>query len=72
MGGLPIQYLSDIYGFSSEKAELLRVLTYHRIGHPDETPHLEPRQISSASTENLPRKWRFCARIIGCLMPAEA
>ena len=58
MGGLPIQYLSDIYGFSSEKPNLLRVLTYHRIGHPDETPHLEPRQIS-ASTENFAAQMAF-------------
>jgi peptidoglycan/xylan/chitin deacetylase (PgdA/CDA1 family) len=42
-----LEYLSHIYGLSGGRPNLLRVLTYHRVGRPEEHPFLDPRQISA-------------------------
>lgn len=53
-------YLSQVYGRPGERPNLLRVLTYHRVGKPDEFPYLDPRQVS-ATPEMFEQQMRFLA-----------
>jgi peptidoglycan/xylan/chitin deacetylase (PgdA/CDA1 family) len=42
-----LQYLARVYGVKGTRPNLLRVVTYHRVGVPGEFPYLDPRQISA-------------------------
>lgn len=55
-----LQYLSHIYGLSGGRPNLLRVLTYHRVGRPEENPSLDPRQVS-ATPEVFEQQMHFLA-----------
>ncbi len=42
-----LEYFFNLYGAPMRRPHLLRVLTYHRIGEPAATPHLNPTSISA-------------------------
>ena len=55
-----LQYISSLYGLKGGRPNLLRVLTYHRVGVPGEIPYLDPRQIS-ATPQTFERHMQFLA-----------
>lgn len=55
-----LEYISSVYGLKGGRPNLLRVLTYHRVGVPGELPCLDPRQIS-ATPGVFERQMRFLA-----------
>lgn len=44
-----LEYFFNLYGTPMRRPHLLRVLTYHRIGEPGATPHLNPTSISATT-----------------------
>ena len=57
MSNIDLNYLKNIYG---RDVNLLRVVTYHRIGDPQEKSYLNPQQIS-ATTAGFEAQMRFLA-----------
>jgi peptidoglycan/xylan/chitin deacetylase (PgdA/CDA1 family) len=53
-----LEYIARVYGLKRGTTNLLRVITYHRVGVPGEIPHLDPRQIS-ATPEMFEQQMKF-------------
>ena len=48
---MQLEYLREVYGQGNGRPSLLRILTYHRVDHPEASPHLNPGQISATPAD---------------------